>query len=72
VKDTVTQLLLDMLIADEEVETALYSINHPLLDKPKIIVKTKKVKPTTVIKRVTKKIEEELETCDKLFKKAAK
>jgi DNA-directed RNA polymerase subunit L len=72
VNETLTQLLLDMLLASDEVETALYSINHPLLDKPKIIVKSKKLKPTTAIKKVTERIIEDFEACEKLFKKAAK
>ncbi len=70
--DTVTQLLVEMLLEEDEVITALSSIQHPLLDKPKIFVKTKKVKPTTVIKKVAEKIGDDFETCQKMFIKAAK
>lgn len=72
VNDTVTKLLVEMLLEEDEVITALYSIRHPLLDKPKVFVKTKKVKPTTVIKRVADRIGKDLEKCEKLFNKAAK
>ncbi len=53
---TFCNLLQNLLLEDESVEMAGYTIPHPLTASPIIYIRTKKGKPTTALKRAIKKI----------------
>lgn len=60
------------LLAKKDVVTAKYSKEHPLRDKAVFIIKTKRKKPTTVLKTVIKKIKKDLDAFGKKVKSALK
>ncbi len=72
VKETLVHPLVDRLLSDDEVLVAAYKTGHPQLDKPRLTVKTKNVKPETAIKKAAESLEDEIKLLKKEFEKAVK
>jgi DNA-directed RNA polymerase subunit L len=72
VKETLVHPLVDRLLSDDDVLVAAYKTGHPQLDKPRLTVKTKKLKPETAVKKAAESLEEEVKLLKKEFEKAVK
>jgi DNA-directed RNA polymerase subunit L len=72
VKETLVHPLVDKLLSDNDVIIAAYKTGHPQLDKPRLTVKTTKVKPETAIKKAAESLEEEVKLLKKEFEKTVK
>jgi DNA-directed RNA polymerase subunit L len=70
--DTLIYPVVSMLLQDKDVLEARYFRGHPLLDKPVLYVKTKRVKPQTAIRRVSEKLSKEYGEAKRTLSKAAK
>lgn len=54
---TICNQLADVILEDETVEIAGYNIQHPLISKPIVYIRTKgRKKPETVLKKAVNKI----------------
>jgi DNA-directed RNA polymerase subunit L len=60
------------LVIDDSVEYATYIMGHPLLDKPKLVVKVYEGKPQNALKRASKALANEYKECLTLFGKESK
>jgi len=67
--ETVIYPLISALMKDKDVEEARYVQGHPTLDKPHILLKTRRVKPQTALARVSKEIAESFKKARKSFEK---
>ena len=72
VKETLVHPLVDKLLSDNDVIVAAYKTGHPQLDKPRLTVKTTRVKPETAVKNAADSLEEEVKLLKKEFEKAVK
>ena len=72
VKETLVHPLVDRLLADDDVIFAAYKTGHPQLDRPKLTVKTQKVKPETAVKKAADGLSNEVKSLKKEFEKAMK
>lgn len=72
VKETLVHPIIDRLLHDKDVLVASYKTGHPQLDKPRLTVKTGKLKPETVIKKATDTLVDEIKAFSKEFEKGAK
>ena len=72
VKETLVHPLVDKLLADNDVLFAAYKIGHPQLDRPKLTVKTKRIKPETAVKKAADDLSDEIKLLKKEFEKAVK
>ena len=72
VKETLVHPLVDRLLADNDVLFAAYKIGHPQLDRPKLTVKTKRIKPETAVKKAADDLSDEIKLLKKEFEKAVK
>jgi DNA-directed RNA polymerase subunit L len=72
VKETLVHPLVDRLLADNDVLFAAYKTGHPQLDRPKLTVKTHRVKPETAVKKAADNLSEEIKSLKKEFEKAVK
>lgn len=72
VKETLVHPLVDKLLSDDDVLVAAYKTGHPQLDKPRLTVKTTKVKPETAVKKAAESLEQEITLLKKEFEKAVK
>lgn len=72
VKETLVHPLVDRLLADNDVIFAAYKTGHPQLDKPKLTVKTQKVKPETAVKKAADSLSDEVKLLKNEFEKAVK
>jgi len=70
--DTILKLLVSELLKEPEVAEACYNIGHPDLDKPALILRTKKVKPQTVLKKAAEALAEQYRDVGKLLEKELK
>ncbi len=70
--DTVIYPVISMLLEDKDVVEARYFQGHPLLDKPILYVKTKRVKPQTAIRRVSEQLAKDFAQAKRSLKKAVK
>ncbi|KXB01972.1 hypothetical protein AKJ45_03810 [candidate division MSBL1 archaeon SCGC-AAA261F19] len=70
---TFCNVLRKKLHEDDRVETAAYSIDHPLLEHPEMYIKVKKGKsPKRALIRAAKKLVEDYEEVQKKMEKALK
>ena len=53
---TLINPLVEELLADPKVETAMYKPGHPALDNPTLYLKVKSGKPETVLKKASKNL----------------
>lgn len=60
------------LLEDSNVELAYYTIPHPLTDKPRVFIRTKKASPNSALKKAVRKFSKEIDDFEKQFKKAVK
>ena len=60
-------LIADKLSANKDVEFAACKLEHPIVGKPKLIVRTKKGDAQKVLKAVLNEIKEEVENFKKEF-----
>jgi DNA-directed RNA polymerase subunit L len=72
VKETLVHPLVDRLLADNDVLFAAYKTGHPQLDRPKLTVKTQRVKPETAVKKAADDLSDEIKLLKKQFEKAVK
>jgi DNA-directed RNA polymerase subunit L len=72
VKETVIQPLIDRLLDEKDVVLAAYKTGHPQLDKPRLTVKTDKLKPETAIKKAADNLVDDIRTFQKEFEKGVK
>ena len=72
VKETLVHPLIDKLLNDKDVLMASYKTGHPQLDKPKLTVKTGKLKPETAIKKAAESLVADFETLKSQFEKNVK
>jgi len=66
---TLCNVLRKFLSDDESVTAASYSIEHPLLEHPKLYVKVKKGRPMTALTRAAEQI---ITNCEELGKQLSK
>jgi DNA-directed RNA polymerase subunit L len=66
---TLCNILRKVLQSDESVTAAAYSIEHPLLEHPKIYVKVKKGRPETALTRAAEQI---IASCGDLSKQLSR
>ncbi|MBS3060747.1 MAG: DNA-directed RNA polymerase subunit L [DPANN group archaeon] len=57
---TFPQLLVTELIKDKDVDIAQYKIEHPLVGRPTVYVKTKSKSPKDALKKALKTIKKEV------------
>lgn len=69
---TFCNLLQNLLLEDESVEMAGYTIPHPLTASPILYIRTKKEKPITALKRAVKKIKKINEDFASAYERALK
>jgi len=53
------------LLEEDEVEYAEYFIDHPLIGKPRLYLKTKKEDPLEVLKKILKNLEKDVKNLAK-------
>ncbi len=70
VEHTIPELLTNKLSANAAVEFVSYKVEHPLVGKPKIIVKTKSKDALEVTLSAIEDIKEEIAEFKKAFKKS--
>lgn len=70
--DTVLNPLISELLKVSDVAEARYHIGHPELEKPILVVKTKKGKPQTVLKKAAENLAEQYGEARKLLEKELK
>jgi DNA-directed RNA polymerase subunit L len=70
--DTVIYPLINELLKDEDIAEAKYSVGHPQLDKPVLLVRTKKGKPQTAIKKAAEALAGQFREARQLFEKELK
>ncbi len=70
--DTVLNLLVSELLREPDVAEASYNIGHPELDKPFLILKTKKVKPQTALRKAAEALGKQYKDLGKLLEKELK
>lgn len=64
---TVCNALRKILMEDEEIDYAVYGIDHPLIGEPKITIKAKRTKnPKKALLRASTKLKEQSEEFKKL------
>ncbi len=69
---TFSNILVETLNAFSEVDTAAYSIKHPLVGRPEFVVKVKQGNSVrAILKKAAKKIEKDISDAKKSFSKAA-
>ena len=69
---TFANLLRKVLWEDPNIDLAAYNIDHPLISKPKVMIKMKTGAPKDALKKAAKKIAERANEFGKLFVKAYK
>ena len=62
---TLCNLIVDYLLRDPEVYFAHYRIDHPLTGIPKLYLRTRNEDPLTVLRRVIRKISDDLDNLAK-------
>lgn len=67
---TIPEMLTSKLSEDEEVEFVSYKVEHPLVGKPKVIVKTKTKDPLELTISALEGIKKEIAEIKKAFKKS--
>ncbi len=67
--DTILYPLVNQLLKDEDVEDAKYYVGHPQLDKPVLLIKTKKGKPQTALKHAADALSKEFGDARKVLTK---
>jgi DNA-directed RNA polymerase subunit L len=72
VKETLVHPLIDKLLSDKDVIFAAYKTGHPQLDRPKLTVRTQRVKPETAVKNAADSLSDEVVLLKKEFEKAVK
>jgi len=60
--ETLLNPIKQRLLEENEVEYAEYFIDHPLIGKPKLYLKTKKENPIEVLKKTVKSLEKDVNT----------
>ncbi len=70
--ETFVSALREKLVSDENVENAICSTGHPMIDKPKIFVRVKKGKPESALEKAVKKLGKEIEDFKTAFEKTEK
>ncbi len=70
--ETFVNALREKLVSDENVESAICSTGHPMIDKPKIFVRVKKGKPVSALEKAVKKLGKEIEDFKTAFEKTEK
>lgn len=70
--DTLIYPLIGALLRDDDVAEAQYVTGHPQLDKPVLLVKTKKSKPQAALKRAAESLASEFAGAKKLLEKELK
>ena len=64
---TICNALRKILMEDEEVEYAVYGIDHPIIGEPKIMIKSKRTKnPKKALFKASTKLKEDSEKFKKL------
>ncbi len=53
---TFPNALRDVLLRDDEVEFVSCTVEHPILSRPKVVLRTKGKKPLTALKEAVKKL----------------
>ncbi|MCK4319189.1 DNA-directed RNA polymerase subunit L [Candidatus Micrarchaeota archaeon] len=66
---TIAEIIIDKLNTYKEVEFAAYKIEHPLINGPKIYIKSKLKEPKALLLKATKEISSEIENFSKLLSK---
>lgn len=61
-----------VLLSEEAVETAGYTIAHPLIANPVVHVRTLKGRPETALRAAAEKLEKKTKQFDEAFEKALK
>lgn len=73
VSHTFCNLLKEALNQNKNVEVATYTIDHPLVDRPRILIQTDgKVSPKDAFLKAIKQIKSQNNKVEKLFEKAIK
>ncbi len=72
VTETVIQPLIDKLLDEKDVVLAAYKTGHPQHDKPRLTVKTDKLKPETAIKKAIDTLVGDIKSFQKEFEKGVK
>jgi len=70
--ETVLNPLISELLKASDVAEARYHAGHPELEKPILVVKTKKGKPQAVLKKAAENLAEQYEEARKLLEKELK
>jgi DNA-directed RNA polymerase subunit L len=64
---TVCNILIKILMGDDEIDHAVYGIDHPLIGEPKITIKAKRTKnPKKSLLKASTKLKEQSEELKKL------
>ena len=70
--DTLLNPLVSELLRASDVVEARYQIGHPQLDKPLLIIKTKKSKPQAALKKAAENLADQYKEARKLLEKELK
>lgn len=70
--ETLLAPLVNLLLADDAVAEARYTISHMHRDIPRLLVRMREGKPQTAIKRAVKAMSSQCEAAKKTFDKALK
>ena len=70
--ETLLNPLVSELLRNSEVAEARYQMGHPQFDKPVLIIRTRKTKPQTALKKAAEDLAEQFREAKKLFEKELK
>jgi DNA-directed RNA polymerase subunit L len=70
--DTLIYPLLNQLLKDEDVSDAKYNVGHPMLDKPVLLIRTRKGKPHTALKHAAEALSREFGEARAAVKKSVR
>jgi DNA-directed RNA polymerase subunit L len=68
--DTLIYPLVHQILQDEDVADAQYSVGHPMLDKPLLVIRTKKGEPQAALKKAAEALSAEYAQAREQLKQA--
>lgn len=70
--ETFVNALREELVSDDNIESVICTVGHPMLDKPKIFVRVKKGKGASALEKAVKNLGKKTEEFRTAFEKAEK
>ena len=67
--DTLIYPLVHQILQDEDVADAQYSVGHPMLDKPVLVIRTKRGEPKVALKKAAEALSAEFAGAREQLKK---